>query len=500
MTALSLDRIVAVIGAGTMGAGIAQVAASAGHRVLLFDAKPGAAASAIAAIARQLTRQVDKAGLTARQHELIMARLAPAAALTELADCALVIEAIVEDLDVKRRVFAELETVVADEAILATNTSSIGVTAIANGLRRPGRFIGMHFFNPAPLMALVEVVSGLGSDAAVAATVFATATAWGKSPVHAKSTPGFIVNRVARPFYAEGLRILQEGGGDIATIDAVLREGGGFRMGPFELMDLIGHDVNFAVTQSVWRAFFHDPRFQPSLIQQELVEGGWLGRKSGRGFYDYTAGATKPAAQTAEPGPRPERVTVSADLAAHPLTDRLRAAGLAVTVTAESGQVMQVGRAWAALSDGRSATLRARQGECADLVVFDHCLDFATASRLAVAKAAQASDQALAEVCGLFQALGLAVSVLADSPGLVITRIIAMLANEAFETVQQGVASASAVDLAMIKGVNYPLGPLAWAERMGLARVLAVLENLQAMTGEDRYRPALSLRQKVAAG
>jgi 2-(1,2-epoxy-1,2-dihydrophenyl)acetyl-CoA isomerase len=238
---------------------------------------------------RQGLRQAGREGPHGRGRGRPRAR-APAADARidgEAARCALVVEAIVEDLDVKRGLFAELEGIVGPDCILATNTSSISVTAIAAGLQRPERLVGMHFFNPVPLMALVEVISGVATDKAVADTVYATAEAWGKNPVHAKSTPGFIVNRVARPYYAEALRLLQEQAADAATLDAVMRDCGGFRMGPFELMDLIGHDVNFSVTQSVFDAYFGDPRFTPSTLQQELVNAGFLGRKSGRGFFRY---------------------------------------------------------------------------------------------------------------------------------------------------------------------------------------------------------------------
>ena len=215
----------------------------------------------------------------------------PVHALGAFVSAGLVVEAIVEDLDVKRKLLRELEVVVPPGTILASNTSSLSITALAAGLKHPGRVVGMHFFNPAPVLPLVEVVSGLATDAAIADVVYATAAAWGKKPVHATSTPGFIVNRCARPFYAEALALLTERAADPATIDAVLREAGAFRMGAFELMDLIGHDVNLAVTKSVWEAYFHDPRYRPSVLQQERVAAGYLGRKSGRGIYAYGANA-----------------------------------------------------------------------------------------------------------------------------------------------------------------------------------------------------------------
>lgn len=260
---LAPSAVVAVVGAGAMGAGIAQVAAAAGHLVRLVDAREGAAAAAIDGIRAQYRKLADKGRMTAEAAEAAGRRLVAAAGLGDLADAALVVEAIVENLDAKRTLYRELEGIVGDDCIFGTNTSSISVTSIGATLRRPERLAGLHFFNPAPLMALVEIVSGLATDKAVADTLFATAAAWGKTPVHARSTPGFIVNRVARPYYAEALRVLNEGGADCATLDALMRDCGGFRMGPFELMDMIGHDVNFAVTRSVWNAFYNDPRFTP---------------------------------------------------------------------------------------------------------------------------------------------------------------------------------------------------------------------------------------------
>ena len=254
---------VAVVGAGAMGAGIAQIAAQYGHRVRLFDTRMGAADTAKQQIGDTLRKLAGKGKLDPADAEAAAARIVPVHALGDLVSARLVVEAIVEDLDVKRKTFRDLEVVVAPDAVLASNTSSFSITSIAAGMKLPGRIAGMHFFNPAPIMPLVEVVSGLATVRGVADLVYDTAKAWGKVPVHAKSTPGFIVNRCARPFYGEGLRLLLENAADAATIDAVVREAGGFRMGPFELMDLIGLDVNFAVTKSVWEAYFQDPRYTP---------------------------------------------------------------------------------------------------------------------------------------------------------------------------------------------------------------------------------------------
>ena len=503
MQALPKDAIVAVVGSGAMGSGIAQVAASAGHQVLLYDTRPDAADKAIADIGKTYARLVEKGRMEAGQADQARARLTRIGSLQEAGGAALVVEAIVENLDAKRALFSELEGIVADSCILATNTSSISVTAIAAKLRRPERLVGMHFFNPVPLMALVEVISGVATDKAAVDTTYATAEAWGKNPVHAKSTPGFIVNRVARPYYAEALRLLLEQAAEPATIDAVLRDCGGFRMGPFELMDLIGHDVNFSVTNSVYDAYFGDPRFTPSILQQELVNAGFLGRKTGRGFYRYGEGVDKPAVQLEAPQARPESVSIvgneSDAIAA--LAARLAAAGYALpreeTLDASPGFVCKGAAVY--LTDGRSATERAAESWHDDTVVYDLLLDAAGATRIALAKADQCSTEAYNAVVGMFQAAGFAVTRLDDVPGMAVMRTVAMLANEAADAVNQGVCSAQAVDIAMQKGVNYPRGPLAWADSIGLEHVVAVLSNLAATYGEDRYRVSPLLRRKIAA-
>ena len=289
---------VGVIGAGAMGRGIAQVAASAGHSVLLADANAGVADQARAAVAKSLDRDVEKKRRTRPEADQVLARIVDAGNVSggyeAFRGCGLVIEAVVERLDVKQTLFSALEQVMTPEAVLATNTSSLSVAAIAGACARPGRVLGIHFFNPAPVMPLVEIVPAITTEPAVTDRVKSLITGWGKTTVVATDTPGFIVNRVARPFYGESLRQLEEGVADIATIDWAMRELGGFRMGPFELMDFIGNDVNYAVTQSVFESFFYDPRYTPALTQRRLVEAGLYGRKRDRGYYDYRDGAARP--------------------------------------------------------------------------------------------------------------------------------------------------------------------------------------------------------------
>jgi 3-hydroxybutyryl-CoA dehydrogenase len=285
---------IGVIGSGAMGSGIAQVAAQAGHHVVVYDQLKTALEKAEISLQSTLSKLTEKGKLTAQQASELRGRIQFHESMESLADSDLVIEAIVEKIEVKKSVFQSVEKIVSDSCILATNTSSLSVTSIAAACTKPDRFIGIHFFNPAPLMPLVEIIPALQTNEHRVTICSDLMISWGKVPVVCKDTPGFIVNRVARPFYSEALRIYDEGLADMATIDEAMRKLG-FRMGPFELMDMIGHDVNYTVTESVFTAMYFDPRFRPSITQKKLVEANWLGRKSGQGFYSYADGASLPA-------------------------------------------------------------------------------------------------------------------------------------------------------------------------------------------------------------
>jgi 3-hydroxybutyryl-CoA dehydrogenase len=298
---MNKNSTIGIIGAGTMGSGIAHVAATAGHRTLIFDASPGASTKAIDSIGKSSSKLLEKRKISEEDHAAVTNRLSIANSFSDFATCDLIIEAIVENIEIKKKIFAELESIVKPDCILATNTSSLSVTSIASACKYSRRVIGMHFFNPATILPLIEIVPGIQTDTNTVNMLREVANNWGKTPVIARDTPGFIVNRIARPFYGESIRILEEqwngvpaGINGMATIDWAMKELGGFRMGPFELMDLIGNDINFTVTETVWKQMFYDARYRPSLTQQRLLEAGRFGKKSGYGYYNYGEGAVAP--------------------------------------------------------------------------------------------------------------------------------------------------------------------------------------------------------------
>ena len=440
---------------------------------------------------------LTKGKLTQVQVDGILKRIQPVDSLADAADVGLVIEAIVENLDTKRALFAELESLLGEDCVLASNTSSLSISAIAKGLRAPGRVVGMHFFNPVPVMKLVEVVSGLHTLPGVAHAIFELSKAWGKVPVHARSTPGFIVNRIARPFYAEALALLHEQSTSPQVIDACMRAIG-FRMGPCELMDLIGHDTNFAVTQAVYAANFFDKRYMPSLVQSALVDGGSLGRKSGRGIYDYTAGSKPPTVDTQTlPLPAISRLQLHRRAQDAPTPAewpaRLQAAGIATDLLTSSDWTgLQIGDLQLRQTDGRPASALGAQ-----VVVYDWQVPQGGSAVLAFAVSSGASADNIALAQALLGALGFAPQRVADQPGLVVARTLAMLVNEAADAVQQGVCDSAGADAAMKLGVNYPAGPFEWLARWGAPAVVEVLEALDTHYRGERYRVSPWLRHAL---
>jgi 3-hydroxybutyryl-CoA dehydrogenase len=384
---LSKSTVVGIVGSGAMGSGIAQVAATAGHRVILYDNNKKSLEKAHSGISETLEKLVTKGKLDEDSAKSIYKRIVYASDLNSFKDCGLIIEAIVENLEIKQSIFQRLEHITNDECILASNTSSLSIASIASACEKPDRVVGIHFFNPAPVMPLVEIIPALTTSDNVTEASKKIIDDWGKITVLAKDTPGFIVNRVARPFYGEAIRIYEEGIADFATIDHAMREVGGFKMGPFELMDFIGNDINYKVTETVWEQFFYDPRYKPSLTQKRLFEAKLFGRKTGRGYYNYAEGATK--------------------------TEPLK-------------------------------------------------------------------DQELLET--------------------IFFRIIAMLINEAAEALHLQIASKEDIDMAMIKGVNYPKGLLKWADEIEVQKVLNQLNSLMEDYGEDRYRASILLKRMVKSG
>lgn len=550
-------QTIGVVGAGTMGSGIAQVAAQAGYDVLLYDVFPAALERALGHLRQTLDRLVEKGRLTAAARAETLARIRTTTTLADFGAADFVIEAAPEDLDLKKRLFAELDQACRPEVILATNTSSLAVTEIGALTRRQEQVVGMHFFNPVPLMPLVEVIRGHRSSQEAAAVAADLARRLGKTPVQARDTPGFIVNRVARPFYAEAFRLVAEGVASVPQVDACLR-GAGFKLGPFELMDLIGVDVNFAVTRSVYRQYQEETRFRPHPIQEKMVQAGLLGRKAGAGFYSYAAGTPAPAevqqaaaARVADGTPAGGQTVLL--VARHPdVASPLRAAAAGAGYTVELFTPGLPGPA--AELPAEVAAAAARSGLCLDLTHLprEHKQELvrALAGALPAAAPLVTAAQAVAvtelaavaahpeRVVGLgglppyagavvelalplqargwgspgevpaslgaavafFHSLGREVYLLADGPGLVAARVLACLVNEAAHALMEAVAGPADIDTAMKLGTSYPQGPLAWADALGLDWILDVLIHLHADLGDDRYRPAVLLRRLVAAG
>jgi 3-hydroxybutyryl-CoA dehydrogenase len=494
--------VLGLVGTGVMGRGIAQVAAQAGIRVLMHDSQAGAAERARGLIGDALNRLVERGRLDATARDRALGNLEPVASAQGLAPSTVVVEAIVEALEPKRALFRELEAIVSPDCILATNTSSLSVTAIAAACERPGRVAGFHFFNPVPLMKVIEVVDGALTERSAGDTLMALGRQFGHTTVRAQDTPGFIVNHAGRGLGTEGLQVLREGVADVPVIDRILREAAGFRMGPFELLDLIGLDVSHAVMESIYRQYYEEPRYRPSPIGTQRVSAGLYGRKSPNGgFYRYAEGTAivAPAAPVPEGEP-----PVAVWLSTRGGGARLRACIDALA--ARTGTRIESG----ARPSDEAIALLAPLGEDATAAALAEGLDptrvLAVDTLFALERhrtlmTTPVTQPALRDAAHrLLAADGVAVSVIRDSAGFVAQRVVAMVINIGCEIAQQRVADPQDIDRAVTLGLGYPMGPLAWGDALGASTVLTITEALHATTGDPRYRPSPWLRRRSTLG
>jgi 3-hydroxybutyryl-CoA dehydrogenase len=490
------DLVVAVIGTGTMGRGIAQVCAQARMTALMFDARGGAAAEAVLAIGKALDGVVAKGRMAADVKQDVMSRLRAVGSLDELASAGIAIEAIVEDLAAKRALFRELEKRMAPDAVLATNTSSLSVTEIAAGCDHPARVGGLHFFNPPPLMRLVEVIGGLRCDAALVPALTGFVKRLGRHPVVATDTPGFVVNHAGRAYGPEALRIVAQGIASPREVDLLMKEVAGFRMGPFELLDLIGADVTHAVMQSIYEQYFNEPMYQPSAEMTVRVAAGLLGRKTKRGFYDYD-GPSQPSAPTVAvvPQPKPPSAWVADEDGGRELAEWLKAAGVktkvgGVPAAAALCFVTPLGE------DATAAIVRLKLDPKRTVAV-DMLGGFK--GRRTIMKTPLTAPETLgAAVTALSD--GGAVTAINDSPGFVVQRLLAMIVNVGTRIAELRIAAPADIDTAVELGLNYPKGPLTLGDTLGAAKVLAVLDGMQAVTQDPKYRATAWLRRRARLG
>jgi 3-hydroxybutyryl-CoA dehydrogenase len=491
---------VAIIGAGAMGRGIAQIAAQTGSRVWTFDTQPEAIQKARDSVFDQWDKMQEKGRLSPEMVTAHKSRLLVANSMQDLAHCDLVIEAIVERLDIKRNLFSELEDVVKAECVLVTNTSSLSVTAIAAGLKRPGQFAGYHFFNPVPLMKVVEVIAGIRTAPSICDQLTDYAKQMGHTPVQAQDTPGFIVNHAGRGYGTEALRIVNEGVADFATIDRILKDQVGFKLGPFELFDLTALDVSHPVMESIYNQYYQEPRYRPSVITAQRLAGGIFGKKVGEGFYKYVDGKALMPAEPPVPqvddmpsvwvSPRASRrlglLQLLKDLGAQ-IETGASPSPTALTIVAPLGFDITTVAVVERLDAARTVGID---------MLFE---DAATKRRVLATNPATRRDMRNA-AHALFARDGKAVSVIRDSGGFVTQRVVGNIVNVASDMCQQNVCSPQDLDTAVTLGLGYPVGPLALGDKLDPANVLEILFNLQTVYGDTRYRPSPWLRRRGAIG
>ncbi len=491
------ETTVAVIGTGVMGRGIAQIAAAAGVPVLLYDQSPGAVENALDFTIRQLKRQVEKGQLTRPAMDLAASRLIAVDALGELARADIVIEAVVEDMATKRALFAALEQVVSPTAILATNTSSLSVTAVARDCVNPGRVVGYHFFNPVPLLKVVEVIPGLRTDAAAVRALCRLAIRMGHRPIEAQDSPGFLVNHIGRGLSTEGLRIVQEGIASPDQVDRLLREAAGFRMGPFQLFDLTGMDVSINVLEQIYAQFHQDARYRPSYLARRQVDAGLFGRKTGQGWYRYTEGVIEETSDESVPAAPPRSVWVARtdaatlswlrdliDGAGWPLDDGVNPSDESLCLVTPIG--------------ADATTTSVRLGLDASRTVAVDCLSARGGRRTAMTTAA--THAPFRDAARHLLSTGPGVTMIHDSPGFVIPRIVATVVNIGCEIAQQRIARPDDIDAGARLGLGYPLGPLELGDAWGARVILQILEDMHAFYGDPRYRPAPWLKRRAILG
>ncbi len=493
---LNKFKNIGVIGAGTMGIGIAEVAASHGHQVFLFDLNHEFANSAKQTMANRLLSRVERGKIKPEFRQQIIDNIVVISELNQLSASQLVIEAIVEKLEIKQSLFKDLEELCNENTLFASNTSSISITAIAASLNKPENMIGLHFFNPAPVMQLVEVVAGLRSSQTSLNDGVALCDFWHKTAVLAKSSPGFIVNRVARPFYGEALKILQEQVSNPQTMDALMTSAG-FRMGPFTLMDLIGMDINLSVSKTVFKSMYYDARYRPSLIQSEMVSANLLGKKTGEGFYKYD-GSEKPTVNYQAQHKAPKFVSLSKEKTPlYSIEQAIKSSKYFVATEHEGGPSIQVGECALYLSNGQTCNQRVESNDQKYLAQVDLMLDYKQCPIIHISFDSQCPVDTKNHIVGMFQVLNKQVLVCEDLPALIVMRTVCLLINEAGDAIENGVCNENDVDLAMQKGVNYPIGLLAWANIIGIEHVVETLDNLHQWFGDDRYRVSPWLRARA---
>lgn len=492
------DLVVGIVGAGAMGRGIAQVAATGGCRVLLFDAKEGAAGEGRDFIQGMLKRAVEKGRMEQEAADGAMARIEVIGGIADLAPADAVVEAIIEDMDIKRKVFAEIEQAIAGDAVLASNTSSLSVTRIAAACEKPERVAGFHFFNPVPLMPLVEVISGVKTDPWVADFLMELGERMGRQPVRVADAPGFLVNQVGRGYTIEAAHLASEGVAAFEDVDRIMRDAAGFRMGPFELLDLTALDVTHPATVEIYRQYFDEPRYRPSTLMDNRLQAGLLGRKVGQGFYAYENGKQATPEEAAPPTFNGGKFWIDASLedAHQALKAIVEAAGGEVDGGAEPDADSVI--LLTPLGDDATAIAVERGFDAARTLAVDPLLGFD--KRRTLMKTPITTEDAVRKAYAVLAADGVPVSVIRDSAGFVAQRIIAMIANIGASVAQQGIAAPDDIDRAVKLGLAYPHGPLGFADAVGPARLLAVLEGMHRRTGDPRYRPNPWLRRRAQLG